>query len=85
MTRTPDRPHSTARQRVNEMTQGQTRIRENMKTIPPNSEYYQRLLKKLNDEETKLETLQNEVEELHKTLEKQRKDLENSLNNLSVG
>jgi hypothetical protein len=72
-------------QRMAEITQEQNRIRENMKTVAQNSEYYQRLLKKLDEQETNIEKLQKEVDELQKTLEKQRADLEDSLNNLTVG
>jgi predicted nucleic acid-binding Zn-ribbon protein len=74
-------------QRVNEITQEQNRIRENMKTVErnPNSEYYQRLLKKLNEQESTLEKLQTDVDDLQKKLEQQRGELEETLNNLNVG
>ena len=50
-----------------------------MKTVAQNSEYYQRLLKKLNDQETAIEQLQTQVDDLQKSLEKQRAELETSL------
>jgi hypothetical protein len=72
-------------QRMNEITQEQNRIRENMKTVAPNSDYYQRLLKKLDEQESGIEKLQVEVEGLQKKLDEQRAELENTLNNLNVG
>jgi SMC interacting uncharacterized protein involved in chromosome segregation len=56
-----------------------------MKTVDPKSDYYQRLLKKLNEQETSIEKLQTETDDLRKTLEKQRADLEKSLENMNVG
>ena len=63
------------RKEINDITQEQARIRENLK-IDRTSQYADRLLKKLNDQETRIETLQKEVEELTKTMERQRKELE---------
>ena len=51
-----------------------------MKTVGPDTrDYYTRLLKKLNDQETQIEKLQKEVEDLQKQRDKQRKDLEDYL------
>ena len=66
------------------MTQEQNRIRENMKTVAPNSDYYNRLLKKLDEQETAIEKLQAEVEDLQKNLEKQKAELESSVSGLDV-
>jgi hypothetical protein len=71
--------------RLNDITAEQARLRENMKTVDRNSQYYNRLLKKLNDQETDIETRQTELEDLRKKLDKQRGDLEDYLNNLNVG
>jgi uncharacterized coiled-coil protein SlyX len=71
-------------QRINEVTQEQNRIRENMKTVAQTSEYYKRLLKKLDEQETTIEGLQGEVADLQKKLEKQRQDLEDYLSGLNV-
>ena len=46
--------------RLAALTAEQTRIRENMKTVSESSEYYTRLLKKLDEQETMIETLQKE-------------------------
>ena len=66
------------------MSQEQNRIRENMKTVAQGSDYYKRLLKKLDEQETAIEALQGETAGLQKTLEKQRADLEQYLSGLNV-
>jgi hypothetical protein len=72
-------------QRLQQVTAEQQRIRENLKTVSPQTEYYNRLMKKLNDQETQIESVQKEVEELHKKLDGQRKELEQFLGELNVG
>jgi hypothetical protein len=72
-------------QRIQQITQEQNRIRDNMKTVDSKSDYYQRLLKKLNEQETSIEKLQGETDELRKKLDKQREDLERELQNMNVG
>jgi hypothetical protein len=72
-------------QLVQQVTAEQARIRENMKTVNQQSEYYTRLLKKLNDQETQIETTQNEAEGLRKKLDAQRAQLEGYLAELNVG
>ena len=66
------------------ITQEQNRIRENMKTVEKTSQYYGRLMTKLNDQETLLEKFQNEIDGLHKDLDQQRKAMEDYLNAMSV-
>jgi hypothetical protein len=75
------------RKRIGEISQEQTRIRENMKTVGANtkSEYYTRLLTKLNEQETGIEKLQVEVENLQDKQRQQQKDLEDYLTGLNVG
>jgi hypothetical protein len=72
------------RRQINEITTEQTRIRENIKTVDRNSDYAGRLLKKLNDQETAIEKLQAEATDLQKTLDNQRKNFENYLQNTTV-
>jgi hypothetical protein len=72
-------------QRINQTTQEQTRIRENMKTVAANSEYYTRLLKKLDEQETQIEKLQGEITGLQQKLQAQQKELEDYLAGLNVG
>jgi hypothetical protein len=71
-------------QRIGEITQEQTRIRENMKTVASNSDYSNRLLKKLDEQETRIEGLQKEVASLQQKLQGQQKDLEDYLTSLNV-
>jgi hypothetical protein len=72
-------------QRIQQITQEQNRIRDNMKTVDQKSDYYQRLLKKLNEQETSIEKLQGETDELRTKLDKQREELERSLQNMNIG
>jgi len=72
------------RRQVAEITNEQTRIRENLKTVDRSSDYATRLLKKLNDQETSIEKLQTQMDSLQKQLETQRKDFEAYLQNTSV-
>jgi hypothetical protein len=62
-----------------EITQEQQRIRENMASVSQTSQYYTRLLSKLNDQETAIEKLQAEIEQLKHTYGHQQKELETYL------
>jgi hypothetical protein len=72
-------------QQLAEITQEQQRIRENMATVSQTSQYYTRLLTKLNDQETAIEKLQGEVEQLKRSYDRQRQELEIYLTNTTVG
>jgi hypothetical protein len=72
------------RQQLVQITAEQARIRENMKTVDQKSEYYTRLLKKLNEQETQIEKVQSEVEELLKKQTTQQHDLESYLSEMNV-
>jgi hypothetical protein len=72
-------------QQLTEITREQQRIRENMATVSASSQYYTRLLAKLNDQETVIEQLQGEIEQLKRTHERQRQELETYLANTTVG
>ena len=63
----------------------QGRLRENMKTVDNNSDYYKRLLKKLDDGETKIETLQGQRDDLREQLDGRQKALRAYLSGLTVG
>jgi hypothetical protein len=81
-----DRKLKASTQRIAEVTSEQQRIRENMKTVnQQQSDYYTRLLKKLNDQETLIEKVQGEAEETRQAIERQRKELEEFVQNLNVG
>jgi hypothetical protein len=73
--------------RIGEISQEQTRIRENMKTVGANTrnDYYNRLLTKLNEQETGIENLQKEIEGLQDKARQQQKELEDYLASLNVG
>jgi chromosome segregation ATPase len=75
-------------QQVQRITQEQTRIRENMKVAAqnnPRGEYYKRLETKLNDQETQLEKLRDQRDKLNAQKDEEQKQLEDYLNNLTVG
>ncbi len=72
-------------QEINTITVEQQRIRENIKTVQPNTDYYKRLTTKLNEQETRIEKLRAEIDTLQETQEKQRKELEGYLGELNVG
>jgi len=63
----------------------QARIRENMKTVDRAGQYYKRLEAKLNEQESQIEKLQSERDDLTKQRETQQKELEEYLNGLNVG
>jgi hypothetical protein len=67
------------------ISQEQKRIRDNVNTVTQNSQYYTRLLGKLNDQESRIEKLQSEIERLQRIHEQQRKELETYLLNTTVG
>jgi hypothetical protein len=62
-----------------QITAEQQRIRENIKTVAANTDYSNRLLKKLNDQESEIEKLQMKIAELKETFDKQRRELEDFL------
>jgi hypothetical protein len=72
-------------QRVGEITAEQTRIRENMKTVSQSSQYYQRLLAKLNEQESLLEKLQEERDTIGRRRDIERRALEEYLASLTIG
>lgn len=69
---------------VQAITDEQTRIRENIKTVERTSAYATRLLKKLDDQESQLEKLRAETDGLRTKLESQQAALAEYLNGLSV-
>lgn len=67
------------------ITAEQERIRENMKTVDAKSPYYERLLSKLNVQESSIERLQSERDELQGKRDAQQRALEEYLTALTVG
>jgi hypothetical protein len=75
-------------QQLADITQEQQRLRENMTSVgqaSQTSQYYTRLLRKLNDQETAIEKLHGEVAQLKHTYDGQRKELETYLANTTLG
>jgi septal ring factor EnvC (AmiA/AmiB activator) len=72
-------------QKINDITQEQSRIRENMKSVNPNSSYSKRLLQELDDQETTIQNLQTEIQKLQTQANDQQKSLEDYLANLTIG
>ncbi|HYA41435.1 MAG TPA: hypothetical protein VEF34_09045, partial [Syntrophobacteraceae bacterium] len=62
----------------------QGRIRSNMSTVNGSSQYYSRLLEKLNAQETDIESIQSEVRALDKKRDDQKQKLDSYLSNLSI-
>jgi hypothetical protein len=71
-------------QRLREIAQEQSRIRENMAKLPQNSELYSRYVKKLDQQETESEKLQKEIEGLKSAEAVQRKELNDYLMGLDI-
>jgi hypothetical protein len=71
-------------QRTAEITAEHARIRENMQRLQQNSDLYNRYVKKLDQQETELEKLRKEIENLKNTEEEHRRELQNYVMNLDV-
>ena len=56
-----------------------------MRTVDKNTDYYNRLLKKLNDQETQLETIRIQISELEDQRDALRKSFEAELAGLDIG
>jgi hypothetical protein len=72
-------------QQIAEITAEQNRIRENMKTVAPQTAYYERLMAKLSEQETMIETLQKERASLMVRRDTLRRELEEYLGGLKIG
>ena len=72
-------------QQIAEISAEQNRIRENMKILPPNGQYYDRLLAKLNEQESTIEKLQGERKDLAARRDVARRELQQYLDGLNVG
>ena len=70
---------------VRALSDDQSRIRENLKSVDKTSAYATRLLSKLNDQEGQLDKLRLETDALRKTLDEQNRALSEYLNALNVG
>jgi hypothetical protein len=80
-----DRQIAARVQEINGITAEQGRIRENMKTVSnTTTPYYQRLLTKLNEQESQLESLHTDRDALTTKRDAARKELEDYLANLTI-
>jgi len=79
-----DRQINSRVQQINEITAEQNRIRENMKTVAQTGQYYDRLLAKLNEQESAIEKLQAERKDLVTRRDAARKDLSDYLETLNA-
>jgi hypothetical protein len=71
-------------QQITEISAEQERMRENMKILTPTTPYYQRLLAKLNEQESTIETMQKEREALIGRRDSARKEMEDYVSALTV-
>jgi hypothetical protein len=71
-------------QRTSEITAEHARIRENMQRLQQNSDLYTRYVKKLDQQETDLESLRKDIERLKNTEEDHRRELQNYMMSLDV-
>lgn len=79
-----DRDITVRTQQINDITAEQNRIRENMKTVAPSTQYYERLLTKLNEQESSIEGLQRERAAITVRRDAARKDFDDYLSNLTI-
>jgi peptidoglycan hydrolase CwlO-like protein len=70
---------------ISDITTEQTRIRDNMRAVAQSTDYYARLLKKLDEQETQIESLQKQAGELQKQLDSQQRELEKRVGELTLG
>ncbi len=68
----------------NEITRDQDRIRQNMSSIDRNSDYYNRLLKKLSDQETQVEQLDVQLRAARANAQRAEEALNSYLSTLNV-
>jgi hypothetical protein len=67
------------------IVEDQKRVDENLRTVDKTTAYYNRLLQKLNDEETQLEKLRAEEDGYNKDIATKQKAFEDYLSGLNIG
>jgi hypothetical protein len=65
-------------------TDDQTRLRANLKEMPPTAAAYKRYLEKFDQQETQIETYQADIKKMQETEHQQQKEFEDFLNNFSA-
>jgi hypothetical protein len=71
-------------QEIRSISDEQNRIRENMRTVSSSSQYYARLLAKLNEQESTIERLQREADALRATRDTQQAAVEDYVRDLTT-
>jgi predicted nucleic acid-binding Zn-ribbon protein len=71
-------------QQIQEISQEQARMRENMGRLAQNSELYNRYVHKLDQQETEIDKVRKDIETLKGTEEQQRKELNDYLMGLDI-
>jgi len=71
-------------QQLHEIVEDQTRLRANLKEMPPTSAAYRRYLEKFDTQETEIEKLRNQSKQFRETEKQQKTAYENYLANLSI-
>src|SRR5581483_1934569 len=71
-------------QQLKMITDDQTRLRANLKEMPPTAAAYKRYLEKFDQQETQIESLQADIKKLQDTEHQQQKEFEDFLNNFSA-
>lgn len=67
------------------ISEGQDRIRQNMKALDHSSALYKRYVSELNDQETRIDNLQSQEDTLQNQLSQQRQELSDYVAHLNVG
>jgi hypothetical protein len=71
-------------QELQAITNDQTRLRANLREMPPSAAAYKRYLEKFDKQETEIENLQEKLKELQQAEHQQRKEYEAYLSGLTV-
>lgn len=79
-----EREMQVGEERIAEIFKDQERIRGNLQRIPRESEYHERLMKQLDEQETELRRLRDELEELRARAGRERAELEDYVMGLKI-
>src|SRR5207253_2494784 len=71
-------------QQLADITNDQTRLRANLKEMPPTAAAYKRYLDKFDKQETQIEELQAQIKKLQETEHEQRREYESYLSGLTI-
>jgi hypothetical protein len=80
-----DRFLAQVRQDKSELSAEQDRMRQNMQAVSPGTDYYKKLLKKMDDQETQFEQMETQEKQLVQQKQDRQKQLEDYLSSLTVG